>query len=135
MALIGFKICSRGRICQRQRSERHWPKRSRTRSLGKVLEPTSLELGMFSDTCDHFFSCLSERRDTVSSVGVLGGNLMELTHTSDHICLFRHALALDERRVKFLPEFLVSTKGESTTDEHQGDHVPNGRPFVAPLNL
>lgn len=23
----------------------------------------------------------------------------------DHVCAFRHALALDERRVKFLPEF------------------------------
>jgi len=28
-----------------------------------------------------------------------------------HVCYFRHALALDERRVKFLPEY---TYGEAT---------------------
>jgi hypothetical protein len=27
------------------------------------------------------------------------------TVTLDHTCYFRHALALDERRVKFLPEY------------------------------
>ncbi len=30
---------------------------------------------------------------------------MSLTSTPDHICFFRHGLALDERRVKFLPEY------------------------------
>ena len=30
-----------------------------------------------------------------------------------HVCYFRHALALDERRVKFLPEYAY---GGSTTD-------------------
>ncbi|KAJ7883698.1 hypothetical protein B0H14DRAFT_2339403, partial [Mycena olivaceomarginata] len=33
-----------------------------------------------------------------------------------HICFFRHALALDERRVKFLPEYIgtgCSMLGES----------------------
>ena len=29
-----------------------------------------------------------------------------MTDTADHICYFRHALALDERRVKFLPEYV-----------------------------
>ena len=46
-------------------------------------------------------------RDTVSSIGIARGKHM-LPHTVDgmkHVCYFRHALALDERRVKFLPEY------------------------------
>jgi uncharacterized protein (DUF2235 family) len=45
--------------------------------------------------------------DTVSSVGIVRGD-EGLPLTGDgmkHVCYFRHALALDERRVKFLPEF------------------------------
>ncbi|RXW15241.1 hypothetical protein EST38_g10613 [Candolleomyces aberdarensis] len=45
--------------------------------------------------------------DTVSSIGVARGKKM-LPGTTDgmkHVCHFRHALALDERRVKFLPEY------------------------------
>lgn len=45
-------------------------------------------------------------RDTVSSVGIVRGKNLPYTETSDHICLFRHALALDECRVKFLPEYI-----------------------------
>lgn len=38
----------------------------------------------------------------------------------DHIGYFRHALALDERRVKFLPEYV-----------HEGaSHTPHERKFV-----
>jgi len=46
-------------------------------------------------------------RDTVSSIGIARGSQM-LPRTIDgmkHVCYFRHALALDERRVKFLPEY------------------------------
>ena len=46
-------------------------------------------------------------RDTVSSIGIARGKSM-LPGTVDgmtHVCYFRHALALDERRVKFLPEY------------------------------
>ncbi|KAG1784570.1 uncharacterized protein HD556DRAFT_1205793, partial [Suillus plorans] len=44
--------------------------------------------------------------DTVSSVGVVRGKTLPSTTDGDHhMCYFRHALALDERRVKFLPEF------------------------------
>ncbi|KAJ7482816.1 hypothetical protein B0H11DRAFT_1608843, partial [Mycena galericulata] len=46
--------------------------------------------------------------DTVSSVGVLRGQPLPLTTSADHICHFRHALALDERRVRFLPEYVRS---------------------------
>ena len=35
-----------------------------------------------------------------------------------HVCFFRHALALDERRVKFLPEYAY---GGSATDAKQGN--------------
>ncbi|KAJ7853065.1 hypothetical protein B0H14DRAFT_2165809, partial [Mycena olivaceomarginata] len=45
--------------------------------------------------------------DTVSSKGVVSGKLLPLTSSAHHICIFRHALALDERRVKFLPEYVA----------------------------
>ncbi|EEB94682.1 hypothetical protein MPER_06464 [Moniliophthora perniciosa FA553] len=45
--------------------------------------------------------------DTVSSVGFAKKKELPLTTESmKHVCIFRHALALDERRVKFLPEFV-----------------------------
>ena len=43
-----------------------------------------------------------------------------------HVCLFRHALALDERRVKFLPEYAwggVAQDPETRTYDDQ-DSVP-----------
>ncbi|KZP22037.1 hypothetical protein FIBSPDRAFT_490488 [Athelia psychrophila] len=45
--------------------------------------------------------------DTVSSVGFLRSKrlLPRIADCYDHIDYFRHALALDERRVKFLPEY------------------------------
>jgi uncharacterized protein (DUF2235 family) len=44
-------------------------------------------------------------RDTVSSIGFIRGKNLPGTASPEHICFFRHALALDERRVKFLPEY------------------------------
>ena len=45
-------------------------------------------------------------RDTVSSVGVVRNTtLPETTTGMTHVCVFRHALALDELRVRFLPEY------------------------------
>lgn len=44
-------------------------------------------------------------RDTVSSVGVSGKHMPETTETHSLACFFRHALASDERRVKFLPVY------------------------------
>ncbi|EDR07594.1 uncharacterized protein LACBIDRAFT_388237 [Laccaria bicolor S238N-H82] len=44
--------------------------------------------------------------DTVSSIGITRGKSLPETVTGmAHVCYFRHALALDERRVKFLPEY------------------------------
>ena len=53
-------------------------------------------------------------RDTVSSVGVARGpNLPETASGMSHVCAFRHALALDERRVKFSPEYADGGSGPS----------------------
>ncbi|KAF4618199.1 hypothetical protein D9613_011530 [Agrocybe pediades] len=55
----------------------------------------------------------TEKEDTVSSIGTVRGAKM-LPGTIDgmkHVCFFRHALALDERRVKFLPEYAHGGKG------------------------
>ncbi|KAK7442750.1 hypothetical protein VKT23_015997 [Stygiomarasmius scandens] len=50
--------------------------------------------------------------DTVSSIGVVRGpSLPETTTGMTHVCYFRHALALDERRVKFLPEYANGSRG------------------------
>jgi uncharacterized protein (DUF2235 family) len=63
-------------------------------------------------------------RDTVPSIGILRGKSM-LPGTADgmtHICYFRHALALDEWRVKFLPEYAYggSAKPVKETDQSRG---------------
>ncbi|KAJ8503144.1 hypothetical protein ONZ45_g11119 [Pleurotus djamor] len=45
--------------------------------------------------------------DTVSSIGILRGQSLPETVTGmGHVCAFRHALALDEKRVKFQPEYV-----------------------------
>ena len=63
-------------------------------------------------------------RDTVSSIGITRGKYM-LPKTVDgmtHVCYFRHALALDEKRVKFLPEYAYggSTKPPKRTYNARG---------------
>ncbi|KAJ7202338.1 hypothetical protein GGX14DRAFT_370463 [Mycena pura] len=76
--------------------------------------------------CVHFKSTFSRKVsvhfvgawDTVSSVGVFRGQPLPLTSSADHICHFRHALALDERRVRFLPEYVNGVSedpGDRTT--------------------
>jgi uncharacterized protein (DUF2235 family) len=62
-------------------------------------------------------------RDTVSSIGIARGKYM-LPDTVDgmkHVCYFRHALALDERRVKFLPEYAYG--GSATESGKSIDHT------------
>ena len=44
-------------------------------------------------------------RDTVSSIGLVRRKDLPGTTDLKHTCFFRHALALDECRVKFLPEY------------------------------
>ncbi|KAG1786239.1 uncharacterized protein HD556DRAFT_1313593 [Suillus plorans] len=54
--------------------------------------------------------------DTVSSVGVRKTQNFPSTDTCDHVCYFRQALALDERRVRFLPEYVY---GGMRSDWHK----------------
>ena len=58
------------------------------------------------------YSALTPRcsRETVSSVGMFRDKYYPGAALVDNICFFRHALALDERRVKFLPEYAVAKK-------------------------
>ncbi|KAG8710536.1 hypothetical protein FRC09_000082, partial [Ceratobasidium sp. 395] len=55
--------------------------------------------------------------DTVSSIGIYPGRLLPKTDECSHITHFRHALALDERRVKFLPEHVWGLKDGGSTKE------------------
>ncbi|THV05778.1 hypothetical protein K435DRAFT_646626 [Dendrothele bispora CBS 962.96] len=48
--------------------------------------------------------------DTVSSVGFFRNKQYPGAELAENICFFRHALALNERRVKFLPEYVVAKK-------------------------
>ena len=64
-------------------------------------------------------------RDTVSLIGVMRGQHM-LPGAIDgmkHVCYFRHALALDERRVKFLPEYAYG--GSAEAPQHDFDSANN----------
>ncbi|KAF9554449.1 hypothetical protein CPC08DRAFT_712845 [Agrocybe pediades] len=61
--------------------------------------------------------------DTVSSIGLVRKKKL-LPGTIDgmkHVCFFRHALALDERRVKFLPEYAY---GGTTLPPKHADATP-----------
>ena len=53
----------------------------------------------------HSWLYMENYRDTVSSIGIIKGKNLPGTDSPDHICFFRHALALDECRVKFMPEY------------------------------
>ncbi|KAG1769146.1 hypothetical protein EV702DRAFT_978986, partial [Suillus placidus] len=63
-------------------------------------------------------------RDTVSSVGIRKQKILPSTDTCDHICHFRQGLALDERRVKFLPEYVYG--GMSNRPKSQSAQHPKG---------
>jgi uncharacterized protein (DUF2235 family) len=67
-------------------------------------------------------------RDTVSSIGFFRGrSLPETTTGMHHVCVFRHALALDECRVKFLPEYVNGGLGPGVSDENEGPEYVKGR--------
>ncbi|KDQ34115.1 hypothetical protein PLEOSDRAFT_1011627, partial [Pleurotus ostreatus PC15] len=60
--------------------------------------------------------------DTVSSIGVVRDKSLPGTDAVEKTCCyFRHALALDERRVKFLPEY---SHGGATFAEQPADQEP-----------
>ena len=73
-------------------------------------------------------------RDTVSSVGLVGRkNILPGTNDGmNHVCYFRHALALDERRVKFLPEYAYGGSSKPHTLPHQNiEEVVPGRGSIS----
>ncbi|VDB96523.1 unnamed protein product [Peniophora sp. CBMAI 1063] len=90
-------------------------------SLEKPSAPTSSDPRSRIHTAKRFKEVFSRNVqvhfvgawDTVSSVGIMRGRKL-LPGTADgmeHVCYFRHALALDERRVKFLPEYACGAMG------------------------
>lgn len=81
-------------------------KRSNELSRARMSEYTLLVPGMLDWHSGSLivFNDLSYR-DTVSSVGIGRDLLPGTADGMHHVCHFRHALALDERRVKFLPEY------------------------------
>ncbi|KAJ7140723.1 hypothetical protein C8R44DRAFT_585502, partial [Mycena epipterygia] len=63
--------------------------------------------------------------DTVSSVGIFRRQPLPLTDSAEHVCYFRHALAIDERRVRFLPEYVnrVHPRMRGKGDHKQTDKL------------
>ncbi|KAF7985989.1 hypothetical protein HWV62_41300 [Athelia sp. TMB] len=61
--------------------------------------------------------------DTVSSIGIVRGKSLPGTVSAEHICHFRHALALDERRVKFLPEYCFGGDGPASSTNKKADRM------------
>jgi len=90
------------------RRRQQWRLDSRARFAIKTSKFILLEHGLyFQYTIATYVLIRTSERDTVSSIGIVRGQHM-LPGTIDgmtHVCYFRHALALDERRVKFLPEY------------------------------
>ncbi|KAF8517077.1 hypothetical protein BU17DRAFT_92250 [Hysterangium stoloniferum] len=103
---------------------RPWKRRS------SLLEPLNLAK-RFKDTFSrkgvrvHFIGVW----DTVSSIGIVRGRNLPGTVKLDHVCYFRHALALDERRVKFLPEYAC---GGVIVDEKSSEGQPQRPPHSDP---
>ena len=70
-------------------------------------------------------------RDTVSSVGIIRGDVFLSTSSSAaHACHFRHALALDELRVKFMPEYFHEMN--SQTDGGKSKYVVSADAAASP---
>ncbi|KAL4077558.1 hypothetical protein J3A83DRAFT_4474351, partial [Scleroderma citrinum] len=81
----------------------------------KIRAAEAFKKAFFRDVRIHFVGVW----DTVSSIGVRRRKTLPLTTSScDHICYFRHALALDERRVKFLPEYVYGGRTDSADNGH-----------------
>ena len=61
----------------------------------------------------------------MSSIGVVRGpSLAETVNGMKHVCVFRHALALDECRVKFLPEYVNQGFSEYDVDGTRKEQTP-----------
>lgn len=72
-------------------------------------------------------------RDTVQSVGVLPKRRLPFTASSNHIRYFRHAISLDERRVRFQPNFWLPGFPLNCPERHQLFHDKDATLLDAPL--
>ncbi|KAL0571887.1 hypothetical protein V5O48_010077 [Marasmius crinis-equi] len=72
--------------------------------------------------------------DTVSSIGVARrkADLPVTNLGMKHVCYFRHALALDERRVKFLPEYAQGGAGPVPVPEDEENFKKGAMPPYNP---
>ena len=52
-----------------------------------------------------------------------------------HVCYFRHALALDERRIKFLPEYAYGGSSKPPGGSDHGDKPHASKDKVHPQTL
>lgn len=65
-------------------------------------------------------------RDTVSSVGIVRDKVLPGTTSGmKHVTFFRHALALDERRVKFLPEYAYEGSSLPDVEKEAEEEIKN----------
>ncbi|TFK60316.1 hypothetical protein BDN72DRAFT_534833 [Pluteus cervinus] len=70
--------------------------------------------------------------DTVTSVGVIPGKYLPLSNSHDGVEVFRHALALDERRVLFKP--FLWDQPRPTLDARESEPQVNYRKESTPRN-
>ncbi|KAJ7097685.1 hypothetical protein C8R44DRAFT_643151, partial [Mycena epipterygia] len=78
--------------------------------------------GTFSrDTGVHFLGAW----ESVTSTGLSWREPLPEMTSCDHICFFRHALAMDEHRVKFLPFYVngANLPGQKSTAMAESEHV------------
>jgi len=75
-------------------------------------------------------------RDTVSSVGFGRGDVrLSASSAAAHACHIRHALALDECRVKFIPEYFLEMNlpyllNSTTSNENQLGRADGPEPII-----
>ena len=70
-------------------------------------------------------------RDTVSSVGFgRGADCLSASSAAAHACYIRHALALDEYRVKFMPEYFLEMNSPDLRKDRGGTTTSTAQPEV-----
>ena len=80
-----------------------------------ILTPSQFNLTMAK---------LISNRDSVSSVGTIRADdfLSTFQSSASHACHFRHALALDERRVELIPDYIHQMN--TRTDDVKSKYIP-----------
>ena len=69
---------------------------------------------------------------------IRGKTFLSASSSASHACHFRHALALDERRVKFMPEYSLemNTRADDESSEYivTSDNAEYGLPHTSELH-